>query len=226
MFYLTTSYLTRDALTPEGKDAQLLHAQRWLFDFDIKYLLVGILAVTAVSHLLMATVLRRKYEEDLESESSTVRWYSIGLSTSIIMVVITLLVGVSDLSTMLLIAVSTMLSFVVGSLVDSNMKKSSTVKSFAYCRISFILRLIPWVVVAIYLFSTRQYGDGGLENYVYWITGSSLALVAMFGLVRYMRLKKKLVYLGSYANVEKTYLTILFVLNTAIVWQIYFALLK
>jgi Heliorhodopsin len=69
-----------------------------LFNLRIAPLIAAFLFLSAAAHLLLATVKRRWYEEELGRGMNRARWLEYSLSSSVMMVVIAMLVGIYDVA--------------------------------------------------------------------------------------------------------------------------------
>lgn len=61
------------------------------------------LLLSAVAHFLLGTVLYRWYVKNLKRNMNPARWYEYALSSSLMIVLIGMLVGIYDLSTLILL---------------------------------------------------------------------------------------------------------------------------
>ncbi len=215
LYSVTTSFITTDKLS-----GVQVGAQHVLFDLNILYVLAAALLVTALMHVLFATVLRKKYEAQILKSVNTARWAWFSATTSIVTLSVALIVGVTDISTMILILAACITASLLAMVRESQDKPRKVVKIS-----SVLAALAPWIVIVVYLAGSVKYGDGNIENYVYYLVASTAVLMALLDATMYLNGKKSGRW-ADYTFTDRTYLLINFVLCSSLAWQVYFALLK
>ena len=95
--------ITRGFLKFDETTRSLIPAVENLFYVKLAYLIASLPFITFIFHLLVATVFNKKYNEDLSKGINPFRWAEYSISSSIMMVIIAMLVGISDFGTLLLI---------------------------------------------------------------------------------------------------------------------------
>ncbi len=220
---ITTNYLTSDVLSNESGDKFAISATRNVLDINIVYLLTALLALSAIFHVVTAFLSRRKYESQLERGFNKFRWLQYAITNSLLLLIVAMVAGVSDVSTMLLIAGSVIVSTFASLLIELNNRQSFRSRIPGFIRV--IATLLPWLVVAEYIKGTLMYGDGGVEQYVYYIIGSVFVL-NIVALVNAKLISDKKGKWSDYLYGEETYILISFVAASAITWQIFASLLR
>jgi hypothetical protein len=100
---LTTNYLTLDPLlSGEGRPV-LVSATTEVASVNLAYLMVAFLLMSAAAHTIIATLYRKRYEQDLKNGINKARWIEYSLSASTMMVGIAMLSGIYDLSSLIMI---------------------------------------------------------------------------------------------------------------------------
>ena len=219
---ITTNFLGLDKLS-SSTEKVFVPATRHLFDVNIAYIVVGFLLVAAVAHLLFASRLRKTYETGLKENVNKSRWVEYSITESLVLVSIALIVGVYDLSSLILIIVLTIVMNMIG-LIGELSAKISKQSSWLNYFIGVKAGLGPWIVLAIYLWGALMYGNG-LPKFVYWVYGSMFILSSMYAYAMYMNLKKRLRW-SNYLNNERFYILLGFVIKSALAWQIFAGLLR
>lgn len=222
---ITISYLTEDVIAGQNY-AVYAQAVRHLMDLNVSYLLAAILGVNALMYLLVSSLLRKKYESDLDRERNVLRWIGPGVGSALMAGTTALLAGVSDVSLLLLIGAS--VGFAVSNTsVDHGdeycgfmgyVKKSTLLQT-----LNTLAWLMPWVAIGLYLVGSEKYGSG-VPVYIY-----ALAATAFFGTALQMmyinRKAQKRAAGVDYANVDWTHSVLGLVVSAAFVWQIFFAIM-
>lgn len=223
-FPLTTSYLTADELASEAAgNTVLISATRTLNDVNIVYLIAAFLFIAAIAHASAAWWCRKFYENDLQGSANRIRWIQSAASTSLMLVVVAMLSGIGDLSTLIMIFALSVVMNLFGLLVEThNANKAKS--SHLACAISWIAGVTPWVVLAIYLLGACIFG-GQVPAYVYWVYASMLVLFGGLAANMWLQLKKK----GKWANYlygERIYLILGLAAMTLLAWQVFFGALR
>ncbi len=219
LFPVTTNYLTVDTIADKGSAPVLVPATRHLFDVNLAYVVAAFFFMSAIAHLYIATVYRKKYEANLEKGINKARWFEYGLSASTMMLGISMLVGVSDLSTLLLIFGATAVMNLCGLLMEVH-NQTTTKTNWLSFIVGTKSGLLPWVAVGLYMWGSNQYGEGTIPTFVYYIYGSMFVFFSSFAVNMYLQYKKK----GKWANYlygERTYMVLSLVAKSLLAWQVF-----
>lgn len=168
---ISTTYLTTDPLLSQSGQPVLVPATRNLTDVNLAYLVAAFFFMSAIAHLIVATVYRKKYESDLKHGLNRVRWIEYSLSASTMMIAIALLSGVYDLSTLILIFVLDFIMNMMGLAMELWNQKTKKTSWFSYV-IGCVAGIAPWLVFGIYVYGANAFGDGSIPTFVYWIYAS------------------------------------------------------
>jgi len=224
LFPVTTNYLTVDTIKDLNDAPTLVSATRHLFDVRLAYLVAAFFFMSAIAHLVIATVYRKRYESDLNNGINKARWFEYGVSASTMMLAISMLAGVSDISTLVLIFGSTAVMNLMGLMMEVH---NQTTKKTDW--LSFIIGtksgLLPWISVGLYLWGANQYGDGKIPTFVYWIYGSMFVFFSSFAVNMWLQYKKK----GKWSNYlygERAYMILSLVAKSLLAWQVFAGTLR
>ncbi len=219
---VTTSYVAKDPLSEAAGQTQLVPAMHHIFDLNITYLVVLFLLVAGIVHLVVATKARARYEQVLERGANGLRWMEYSVTASIMLVVMALLAGVFDATSLLLILVLSIVMHALGLLVELHAKRSTT--DWTAWRIACLAGLMPWVVFVIYAIGTGVYGSTHLPGYVYGIWASMAVIFLGFATNFYLQRMGR----GKWADYlygERVFIILSIVAKTALAWQIFAGLL-
>jgi len=218
-FPVTTSYLGVDTLQTQAQGHAVLAAgSQHLFDINLAFLVAAFFFMSAIAHGLMATYLRPMYERDLKKGINKIRWIEYAFSAGTMMVGIGLLVGVQDISALLMLFALTAVMNLSGLAMELWNQDARNVQWLSYI-IGCIAGILPWVVVAIYLISGGIYGSAA-PAFVYWIFGSMFILFGSFAVNMLLQYRK----VGKWANYlygERVYMILSLVAKTVLAWQIF-----
>ena len=138
----------------------------FLWAIDIKYLLATVLGLTAISSLLLSTVLFKRYEESIKSSVSSLRWILFGLVNAVMIEVVSFMSGVQDLSTLKLVGLMVVMASVFGWLAERENKDVKGVKVVGMW--AFVLSLLlAHLPIFISLVSTTLIAGERFSWYVY-----------------------------------------------------------
>lgn len=218
---VTTNFLTADSIA-ESDSTVLIEARRNLFDINLAYLIAAFFFVSALVHLYLATVGRKKYRTDLEDRINRLRWLDLGLSVGVVMLVVAMLVGVSSVSTLLLIFGATFIAGMLGLVIEMNGHTSGRLNAYIGIKsLAFV-----WLVIGLQLWGSYQYGEGGnLPGYVYYVAGS--AFVFSLGFIFNLILSRKGIGRWSdYLYGEKVYMSLSLLTKAAVAWLLFVNILQ
>ncbi len=224
LFPVTTNYLTVDTISSGGAEPVLVPATRHLFDVNLSYLVAAFFFMSAIAHLYIATIYRKKYEANLEKGINKARWYEYGISASTMMVGIAYLVGVSDLSTLILIFGATLVMNLCGLIMEIH-NQTTAKTSWISFNVGTIVGLLPWIVIGLYLWGSNQYGAGEIPTFVYYIFGSMFVFFSSFAVNMYLQYKGKGRW-TDYIFGEKAYMVLSLVAKSALAWQVFAGALR
>lgn len=221
---VTTFHTTTDSLASLGGNEVYAHATRTLFDVNLAYLIAGFFAVAALMHLSVATWYRKKYESQFNDGVSKARAVGFALTIGLVTIAVSLLIGLSDKTTLALIFGATALMVFSGLAVELQAKRGVRPERLTKL-IGLVSGLAPLVAIGWYLFATNRYGDVVFKNYVYVLAGT---LAVMFVAYMYMQIKaaRKSGSFADYLTVEYSYMIWLAVLCVAVSAQTYAAVLR
>ena len=215
------SYQASDTLASRAGELARVPALEHLMDVNVPYLLAGICFVFALAHLLAGTFYRRRYENDLATNTNRLRWTSYAVGLGGVMLVVALLCGVHDVVTLGLVVVLTLLTSIIGA--SAELPSAVRARGTLYT-VGFIAFITAWVVLAAYLINAGLY-NGDIPNFVYWLFVSTLAL--SFVLTSTLRAQQAGVgNVANYLVAERRYMVVAFLLVTAVVWQVYAGMLQ
>jgi len=224
LFPVSTSYITQDELASSEGMPVLVEAQRTIFDINLAYIVAAFFFMSAIAHIIVATVYRKRYEANLEKGINKVRWYEYAVSASTMMVGIALLTGISDLSTLVMIFGATAIMNLCGLIMEVHNQTTSKTSWLSYV-IGTIAGLGPWAVIGIYFWGNQQYGGGGVPTFVYAIYVSIFLFFMSFAVNMYLQYKGKGKW-SDYLFGEKGYMVLSLLAKSALAWQIFAGTLR
>lgn len=216
--------VTTDYLVFNEKSQQLESASRQLFDMPFVWLIVAFLAMSSVAHLIIATVYRKRYEQNLSKGINKARWIEYSLSASTMMVAIAMLSGVYDISILVLMFALTAGMNLMGLVMELWNQTSQKTNWLSYW-IGCFLGIMPWLVYVLYLVASSMFGSAQPPTFVYFILGSIFVMFNTFAINMWLQYKKK----GKWANYlygERAYIILSLVAKSLLAWQVFAGTLR
>lgn len=213
---ITTDYFVFDEAT-QG----LVSSSRELFDFPFVWGVAAFSLISAVFHFLIATRWNKAYVKGLKKGINKFRWYEYSLSASLMIVLIGILTGIFDLSTLLLMFGLTAVMNLCGLAMEVHNQTTKKTNWLTY-NIGALAGILPWIVIMIFFWgsATAPGNPQGPPTFVYFIWGSIFLFFNTFALNMYLQYKK----IGKWKDYlygERTYIWLSLAAKSALVWQIY-----
>lgn len=216
---LNTSYLKFDQAT--------LSLQPFLEnvgEIRIGYLVALFLLISSIAHFTIS--LPKIYEwyiKNIKKGINYARWYEYSISSSIMIVVIAMLVGVYDLSTLLLMFFINMMMILLGLVMEVHNQTTTKTNWISYI-FGCIAGIIPWIVVALYLFGSGD-GENKAPDFVYWIFFSIFLFFNSFAVNMVLQYGKYGKW-KDYTFGEKVYIILSLVAKSLLAWQVFAGTLR
>jgi hypothetical protein len=193
-------------------------ATKVLFDLSVPLLIATFLFLSAAAHFFIATVYYKRYVEDLKKGINVARWIEYSLSASVMIVAISLLVGIYDLMSLVmmfsLVAIMNLLGLVM-EVHNQTTKKTNWLSYWLGC----LAGIIPWIVVAFYLWLGADSGSAA-PTFVYWIFLSIFIFFDSFALNMVLQYKKVGKW-RDYLYGERAYIILSLVAKSLLAWQVF-----
>lgn len=216
---INITYLTFDPVTKS-----LIPATSQLGSISLPLLVAGFLFLSALAHLIIATVYRRRYETDLGKGINKARWIEYSLSASTMIVAIALLVGIYDLGSLIMLFALVAVMNLMGLVMEIH-NQTTTKTNWLSFWIGSLLGIVPWVVIGLYFWGAASRGSGNIPAFVYWIYVSIFVFFNCFAINMYLQYKK----IGPWRNYvfgERVYIILSLVAKSALAWQVFAGTLR
>jgi hypothetical protein len=186
-----------------------------MFDVSIAWAAAVFLFLSALFHLIVATVGRRAYENELSKEQNRFRWVEYSISSTVMILTISIIFGIGDIAGLMGIAGANIAMILFGWLMEVANKPGKEVWWTPFW-FGCIVGIIPWIGLLIYLLGP---GDD-MPKFVYGIFISIFIFFNLFAVNQYLQYKKAGKW-SSYMYGERTYLILSLTAKSALAWQIY-----
>lgn len=194
-----------------------------LFDISLPLLIAVFFFLSAIAHFCIATFYNKSYVKQLAQGINKARWIEYSISASIMMVAISLLVGVYDLMSLVMIFSLTAIMNLMGLVMEVHNQTTKKTNWLSYW-IGCFSGIIPWVVVAFYMWLGADQGSKA-PDFVYWIFVSIFAFFNCFAINMVLQYKK----IGpwkDYLYGEFIYIILSLVAKSLLAWQVFAGTLR
>ncbi|QRN84594.1 heliorhodopsin HeR (plasmid) [Chloroflexota bacterium] len=177
------------------------------------------LLLSAVAHFSLATFGYQWYVRNLKMGMNPVRFYEYALSSSLMIVLIGLLVGIWDLGAVILIFAvnATMNLFGIMMEFHNQYTKKTNWTSFIFGSLAGI---VPWVVILIYFLSAVNSAGAKPPAFVYAIIPTIFVFFNIFAVNMVLQYKKVGPW-KDYLFGEKVYIILSLAAKTTLAWMIF-----
>ncbi|MFZ0625244.1 MAG: heliorhodopsin HeR [Acidimicrobiia bacterium] len=189
-----------------------------LFDLSLAWGVAIFFFLSALAHFLIVTPgIYGWYQGNLSRQRNYARWIEYSLSSSVIVVLIAMLVGIADVAALIALAGVNASMILFGLLQEKYETPGASVGWLPYW-FGVIAGAVPWVAIGIYLFSPGF--EASPPGFVYGIFFSLFAFFNVFAVVMVLQYKR----VGRWADYnygESTYVLLSLIAKSALAWQVF-----
>jgi hypothetical protein len=190
-----------------------------LLDAPIGLTVAIFLGLSAFFHFLVASPqFFGRYSAGLAQQRNYFRWVEYSMSSSVMIVLIALITGVSDVAAIVAIFGANAAMILFGWLQE----KYETPGNGGWLPFIFgcIAGIVPWLGLLFYVLSIGGPADTSAPAFVYGIVISIFIFFNSFALVQWLQYKKVGKW-SDYLRGERTYITLSLIAKSALAWQIF-----
>ena len=216
---VTTSFLKYNVQL-----GQLAPVTKTAFELPIGLLVALFLFISGLAHLLISLPrVNDWYNRNLAKGMNLARWMEYAVSSSLMIVVVCLLVGMYDAISLLLVFFLNAMMILFGWMMEAHNQTTQKTNwtSFIF---GSIAGAIPWVGVALYLFLSGE-GDYRAPIFVYWIFFSIFLFFNTFAVNMVLQYKKVGKW-QDYLYGERAYIILSLVAKSLLAWQVFAGTLR
>lgn len=195
-----------------------------LFELPIGPLVATFLFLSALAHFLISSPgVYDWYENNLKKGINYARWYEYALSSSVMIVIIAMLAGVYEVSSLLQMFTLNAMMIFFGLMMELHNQTTKMTNWTAYI-FGCIAGIVPWIVIALYLFNAGD-GENRAPDFVYWIFFSIFIFFNVFAINMVLQYKK----IGKWKDYvfgEKVYILMSLVAKSLLAWQVFAGTLR
>lgn len=216
---ITTLYLRYDSA--QGKLVQNLQEP---YTVRIAPLVAVFLLLSAFAHFILASWGYDWYVDNLKHHINKARWWEYSLSSSLMIVLIAMLVGMYDLTSLLLIFCLNASMILFGYMMELHNQTTARTDWTAF-RFGCFAGAIPWVAIAIYTLGANQSPGSSVPGFVYAILISLFIFFNCFAVNMYLQYRRVGPW-RDYLFGERMYIVLSLVAKSALAWQMFFGTLR
>ncbi|MFN2273607.1 MAG: heliorhodopsin HeR [Anaerolineales bacterium] len=209
-----TNYLTFNA-----ESRSLVPDPKLLYELPFGPAVAVFLLLSAVAHFYLGTIGNKSYVKNLKLGMNPIRFYEYALSSSLMIVLIGMLVGMWDLGSLILIFGLNAMMNLFGIMMELHNQKTERTNWTAFIYGS-IAGIIPWIVIMLYFLGAINSSDAKPPAFVYAIIPTIFVFFNIFAVNMVLQYKK----VGRWADYlfgERVYIILSLAAKTALAWQIF-----
>lgn len=190
-----------------------------LFDSRVAVGVALFFGLSALFHFLVALPpFNRRYAAGLVAQHNYFRWVEYSLSSSIMIVLIAQIVGISDAAALIALFGVNASMILFGWLQE----KYESPGNGGWVPFIFgcIAGIVPWLAVLLYVVAPGARLDVEPPAFVYGIVISLFLFFNVFAVVQWLQYKRVGRW-AEYLNGERTYITLSLIAKSALAWQIF-----
>lgn len=216
---VTASFLKFDVYT-----MKLVATPEALFEIPVGPAVAAFLFISSFAHLMISLPgINAWYNRNLGKGINYARWIEYFFSSSLMIVIISMLVGIYDISSLILIFFLNGMMILFGWMMELHNQSTEKVNwtSFYF---GCIAGIVTWIAIAIYLFGAGG-GDNKAPSFVYWIYFSIFLFFNCFAINQVLQYKKVGKW-SDYLYGEKVYIILSLVAKSLLAWQVFAGTLR
>lgn len=177
------------------------------------------LLISAVAHFFLGTIGYSRYVANLKKGMNPIRFYEYALSSSLMIVLIGMLIGLWDLGAIILIFTlnATMNLFGIMMELHNQHTKRTDWTAFIY---GCIAGIVPWIVIMLYFVGAVNSGDAKPPAFVYAIVPTLFVFFNIFAINMVLQYKKVGPW-KDYLFGERVYIILSLLAKTVLAWLIF-----
>ena len=212
-YSIFTNFLNYDPITLLKPVSELLYELRF------GPAVAAFLLISAVAHFSLATFGYKWYEVNLKKGMNPARFYEYALSSSLMIVLIGMLVGILDIGALILMfgVNASMNLFGIAMEYHNQYTQKTNWSSFIFGSFAGI---IPWIVIVLYFFGALSNPETPPPAFVYAIIPTIFVFFNIFAINMVLQYKKVGPW-KDYLFGEKVYIVLSLTAKTVLAWMIF-----
>ena len=196
-----------------------------LIDLPLGPLVASFLFISAIAHFSVASPKGYPwYVRNLKNGINPARWYEYAFSSSIMIIIIAMLCGIWELSSLMLIFALNATMNLFGMMMERHNQTTRRTDWTSFIYGSFA-GLVVWVVVGIYFFGAIMDSSEAVPTFVYFIFFSLAFFFNIFAVNMILQYRARGKW-KDYLHGERVYIVLSLVAKSALAWQVFAGTLR
>jgi hypothetical protein len=209
--------VTRSFLT--GQPGTTPTTEAW-FELRLGPAVAAFLFLAAIDHLLMAAPgVNAWYTDMLARQRNDARWIEYAISASLMIVLIAMITGVSDIGALIAIAAVNACMIFFGLVQEVFTRPSRAGVNWMPYIYGCFAGAVPWAIIALQVASSEDRGAGP-PGFVYGIIVSLFLLFNSFAVIMVLQYRQVGPW-RSYIFGERSYIVVSLVAKSLLAWQVF-----
>jgi len=207
---VTASYLEGPPGTTPGDPVTLLNT-------PIGIAVAGFLALSGAALLIVATAWSKGYAADLAQQRNRARWVEYALTSSMMIVLIAQITGISDVAALTAIFGANAAMIFFGWLQEEYEQPGGGWLPFVF---GCVVGIVPWLIIAFFVIAPGATSPAEPPAFVYGIIVSLFLFFNIFALNQFLQYRQ----VGRWADYlvgERAYITLSLVAKSLLAWQVF-----
>ncbi len=192
-----------------------------IWDLPLGYAVAFFLLLAAIDHLLMAAPgVWKWYSRNLRRGINYARWWEYSISASLMVVLIAMLTGISDVTALIAIFGANAAMIFFGMVMEIFNRPGAERVNWTPYLFGCVAGAVPWIAIGTALIGAQIESGGNVPNFVFGIFISLFLLFNTFSINMVLQYKK----IGKWRDYiygERAYLVFSLIAKTALAWQIF-----
>lgn len=190
-----------------------------IFDVPIGLAVAGFLALSALFHLVVASPTSfRRYTEGLTAHHNYYRWVEYSLSSSLMIVLIAMITGITDIAALLALFGVNASMILFGWLQEKYQEPGDG--GWLPFTFGCMAGAVPWIAILVYVVAPGSTSGAEPPAFVYGIIVSLFLFFNVFALNQWLQYKQ-VGRFRDYLVGERAYITLSLVAKSALAWQVF-----
>lgn len=192
-----------------------------IWDLPLGYAVAFFLLLAAIDHLLMALPgVWEWYSRNLQRGINYARWWEYSISASLMVVLIAMLTGISEVTALIAIFGANAAMIYFGMVTEIFNRPEDERVNWTPFLFGCVAGAVPWIAIGFALIGAEMESEGQVPNFVFGI------FISLFILFNSFAVNMVLQYRGvgrwrDYIFGERAYIVLSLVAKTALAWQIF-----
>lgn len=190
-----------------------------LFDIRLGMYVALFMFLSSIAHFVVSTVAYQWYIKNLQNHINRARWIEYSLSSSLMIIIIAMLVGITDLGVLILLFIVNASMIFFGWLMELYNQRRERVVWTPFI-FGCLAGLAPWIAIFTRLITAINNSPVGVPSFVIWIFVSLFVFFNIFAINQFLQYKK----IGAWKDYlygEKVYIVLSLVAKSLLAWQVF-----